>query len=217
MAKDLQQLVLNRTWRPFVELIGQDGVPHVEKAGNVLRPFSTFKLSLRIPPRADEKACLQHLRKVMTQDPPYGAKIKFSTEKASGGWDAPPLAGWLENAAAAASQACFGKPCVYMGEGGTIPFMGMLGAKFPAAQFFITGVLGPQSNAHGPNEFLHIPMGKRLTACVARILQSHFDRPRGAPTRAASGRSKAAAKAAAPRGAKAAGKVASKSAGRRAR
>jgi acetylornithine deacetylase/succinyl-diaminopimelate desuccinylase-like protein len=212
MAKDLQQLVLNRTWRPFVELIGQDGVPHVEKAGNVLRPFSTFKLSLRIPPRADEKACLQHLRKVMTQDPPSGAKITFSAEKASGGWDAPPLAGWLENAAAAASQACFGKPCVYMGEGGTIPFMGMLGAKFPAAQFFITGVLGPQSNAHGPNEFLHIPMGKRLTACVARILQSHFDRPRGATTRAASGRSKAAAKGAAK-----AGPAPKKAAGRRAR
>jgi hypothetical protein len=144
----------------------------------------------------------------MTQDPPYGAKITFSAEKASVGWDAPPLAGWLENAAAAASQACFGKPCVYMGEGGTIPFMGMLGAKFPDAQFFITGVLGPQSNAHGPNEFLHIPMGKRLTACVARILQSHFDRPRGAAKRATGGRkaAKGAAKAAAKRAAKPAGR-----------
>ena len=205
MAKDLQEIVLNRTWRPFVELIGADGVPHVDKAGNVLRPFSTFKLSLRIPPRADEKACLAHLKKVMTDNPPYGAKITFSAEKASVGWDAPPLAGWLEQASAAASKTFFGKPCVYMGEGGTIPFMGMLGAKFPEAQFMITGVLGPQSNAHGPNEFLHIPMGKRLTACVAMVLQEHLTRPRGVvkaggsrPAKAAAGKPAKATKAGKP-------------------
>ena len=179
MAKELQELVLNRTWRPFVELIGQDGIPLVDKAGNVLRPFTTMKLSLRIPPRADAKACLQHLKQVMTEHPPSGAKITFSAEKQSGGWDAPPLADWLGDACAAASKSVFGKPCVYMGEGGTIPFMGMLGEKFPDAQFMITGVLGPQSNAHGPNEFLHVPMGKKLTACVAMVLQQHLERPRG--------------------------------------
>jgi acetylornithine deacetylase/succinyl-diaminopimelate desuccinylase-like protein len=184
MAKDLQELVLNRTWRPFVEVIGQDGIPHVDKAGNVLRPFTTAKLSLRIPPRADAAACLAHLKKLMTSDPPQGAKITFSAEKQSVGWDAPPLADWLGDACAAASKQFFGKPCVYMGEGGTIPFMGMLGDKFPEAQFMITGVLGPQSNAHGPNEFLHIPMGKKLTACVATLLQQHLDRPRGKASRA---------------------------------
>jgi acetylornithine deacetylase/succinyl-diaminopimelate desuccinylase-like protein len=180
MAKELQQLVLNRTWRPFVEVIGADGIPHVDKAGNVLRPFTTFKLSLRIPPRCDENAAIAHLKKLMTTDPPYGAKVTFSAEKASVGWDAPPLARWLEDACTSASKTFFGKPCVYMGEGGTIPFMGMLGEKFPEAQFMITGVLGPQSNAHGPNEFLHLTMGKRLTACVALVLQEHFVRPRGA-------------------------------------
>src|SRR5436190_4629864 len=175
MAKELAELVLNRTWRPYVEVIGADGIPHVDKAGNVLRPFTTFKLSLRIPPRADADACVAHLRKVMTEKPLHGAKVTFSAEKASIGWDAPPLAGWLERACAAASNTFFGKPCVYMGEGGTIPFMGMLGEKFPDAQFMITGVLGPQSNAHGPNEFLHVPMGKRLTACVARVIARHHE------------------------------------------
>jgi acetylornithine deacetylase/succinyl-diaminopimelate desuccinylase-like protein len=179
MAKELQELVLNRTWRPFVEVIGADGIPHVDKAGNVLRPFTTFKLSLRIPPRCDENAALAHLKKLMTENPPYGAKITFTAEKASVGWDAPPLASWLEDACTSASKTFFGKPCTYMGEGGTIPFMGMLGEKFPDAQFMITGVLGPQSNAHGPNEFLHITMGKRLTACVALVLQEHLARPRG--------------------------------------
>ena len=63
-----------------------------------------------------------------------------------------------------------------MGEGGTIPFMAMLGRRFPDAQFLITGVLGPRSNAHGPNEFLHIEYAKRLTACVAEIIAAHAAR-----------------------------------------
>jgi len=176
MAKDRAEMVLNRTWRPFLEIIGIDGVPGIDKAGNVLRPFTTAKLSLRIPPTADAGACAKHLAKVLTKDPPYGANVSFSGEKASAGWNAPALAPWLEQACSRASQAFFGKECVYMGEGGTIPFMGMLGEKFPAAQFMITGVLGPQSNAHGPNEFLHITMGKRLTACVAQVLGEHFVR-----------------------------------------
>jgi acetylornithine deacetylase/succinyl-diaminopimelate desuccinylase-like protein len=212
MAKDRTEMVLNRTWRPFVELIGIDGVPGTDKAGNVLRPHTTAKFSLRIPPSANPVTCQKALVKLLAKDPPHGAKVTVTSDKASSGWDAPPLAGWLEQASEKASQTYFGKKCVYMGEGGTIPFMGMLGEKFPAAQFMITGVLGPQSTAHGPNEFLHIPMGKRLTACVARILQSHFDRPRGATTRAASGRSKAAAKGVAK-----AGPAPKKAAGRRAR
>jgi acetylornithine deacetylase/succinyl-diaminopimelate desuccinylase-like protein len=174
MAKDLTEVVLNRTWRPFVELIGIDGVPGIDKAGNVLRPYTTGKLSLRIPPRADAQECLERLKKLMTKDPPHGATITFSGDKASAGWDAPPLAEWLEDACKKASQTFFKKDCVYMGEGGTIPFMGMLGEKFPKAQFMITGLLGPQSNAHGPNEFLHIPMGKKLTASVAMVLEEHL-------------------------------------------
>jgi hypothetical protein len=192
--------VLNRTWRPFVEVIGADGIPHVDKAGNVLRPYTTFKLSLRIPPRADADACLERLKQRMTEKPPHGAKVTFTSEKASVGWDAPPLAGWLEQASDAASRTFFGKPCVYMGEGGTIPFMGMLGEKFPDAQFMITGVLGPQSNAHGPNEFLHVPMGKKLTASVAMVLEQHLQRtagPGGAGK--AANTKRAAASPAAPR------------------
>ena len=53
--------------------------------------------------------------------------------------------------------------------------MGMLGEKFPQAQFVVTGVLGPKSNAHGPNEFLHVGYAKKLTACVAYILEKHLD------------------------------------------
>jgi acetylornithine deacetylase/succinyl-diaminopimelate desuccinylase-like protein len=175
-TSDLTELVLNRTWRPTLASTGVAGIPPLDNAGNVLRPFTTLKLSVRIPPRLDPDAATQALSDALTKDPPYGAHVTFEPEKAAQGWDAPPLAAWLESAVDEASRAYFGKPAMNMGEGGTIPFMGMLGEKFPEAQFMITGVLGPQSNAHGPNEFLHIPTGKKLTASVASVIAAHFAR-----------------------------------------
>jgi acetylornithine deacetylase/succinyl-diaminopimelate desuccinylase-like protein len=173
MAKDLTELVLNRTWRPALSVTGVDGIPPLASAGNVLRPYTSVKLSLRLPPTLDGKRAGDLLKDVLLKDPPNGAQVTLELEKASTGWNAPELAPWLEHAIDAASHEFFGKPAMYMGEGGTIPFMGMLGEKFPGAQFMITGVLGPHSNAHGPNEFLHIPMGKRVTSCVARVVADH--------------------------------------------
>ncbi|WP_159015581.1 M20 family metallopeptidase [Cognatiluteimonas profundi] len=173
MAEDLTELVLNRTWRPSLSVTGVDGIPPLASAGNVLRPYTTLKLSLRLPPTVDGKPAGELLKDVLERDPPNGAHVSLELEKASSGWNAPVMMPWLERAIGTASHEFFGRPAMYMGEGGTIPFMGMLGEKFPGAQFMITGVLGPHSNAHGPNEFLHIPMGKRVTASVARVLAEH--------------------------------------------
>ena len=93
-----------------------------------------------------------------------------------GGWNAPPFEDWLEAAMHRASRTHFGKDAMFMGTGGSIPFMGMLGERYPKTQFLVTGLLGPHSNAHGPNEFLHIETGQRLTACVADILADHYAR-----------------------------------------
>lgn len=173
MHHDVTELVLNRTWRPALSITGADGLPPLSSAGNVLRPQTAVKLSLRLPPTLDGERAGEVLRECLLSDPPYGAKVTLNLEKSSSGWNAPPMADWLSAAIENASQQCFGKSAVYMGEGGSIPFMGMLGAKFPGAQFMITGVLGPHSNAHGPNEFLHIPTGKRVTASVAHVLAAH--------------------------------------------
>jgi acetylornithine deacetylase/succinyl-diaminopimelate desuccinylase-like protein len=178
MATDVVELLLNRTWRPSLAVTGVDGIPALANAGNVLRPFTAVKLSIRIPPTVAPKVATADVKAALEKDPPYGARVTFSAGAGAEGWDAPPLAPWLEAASDEASRAYFGKPAMSMGEGGTIPFMGMLGAKFPAAQFLITGVLGPQSNAHGPNEFLHIPTGKKLTCCVANVIAAHFTRAR---------------------------------------
>ena len=168
------EAVLNRSWRPALSVIGMEGLPALQDAGNVLRPMTTIKLSLRIPPMGDAEVARQALKSALEHDPPSGADVRFVAEKGAAGWNAPPLEAWLEEACESASNTHFGKGAVWMGEGGTIPFMGMLGEKFPQAQFMVTGVLGPASNAHGPNEFLHIPCAKRLTACVAQVLDAHY-------------------------------------------
>ncbi|MEN8159931.1 MAG: M20/M25/M40 family metallo-hydrolase [Myxococcota bacterium] len=170
---DPAALVLNRTWRPWLAVTGIDGVPSVRAGGNVLRPYTAAKLSLRVPPTLDGEAATARVRAVLEAEPPLGARVAFAAEGAASGWNAPSFAPWLEAALEAASQAAFGRPAVAMGEGGTIPFMAMLGDRFPAAQFLVTGVLGPGSNAHGPNEFLHLPTAERITACVAHVLAAH--------------------------------------------
>ena len=174
MNPDLTELVLNRTWRPALSVTGADGMPPLHSAGNVLRPHTAVKLSLRLPPTLEPKKAGDVLKRVLEANPPNGCKVEVELEKASTGWNAPALAPWLEHAIDHASREFFGAPAMYMGEGGTIPFMGMLGEKFPGAQFMITGVLGPHSNAHGPNEFLHIPTGKRVTSAVARVIAEHY-------------------------------------------
>lgn len=176
VTKDHQELLLNRTWRPALAVVGADGLPPPGNAGNVLRPWTKLKLSMRIPPRVDPQKASVALKTALEKNPPYGAQVTFHDSSPSQGWDAPPTAKWLETAMHNASNAFYGRPAMAFGEGGTIPFMGMLGEKFPEAQFLITGVLGPQSNAHGPNEFLHIAYGKKLTACVASVIADHFTR-----------------------------------------
>jgi acetylornithine deacetylase/succinyl-diaminopimelate desuccinylase-like protein len=173
---DLVELILNRTWRPELAVTGLAGAPEPVNAGNVLRPFTTAKLSLRLPPTADPAPAAKTLKDLLERDPPYGAKVSFKAEGVGAGWNAPPLAPWLADSIERASVAAFGRGVAMMGEGGTIPFMGMLGEKFPKAQFVITGVLGPHSNAHGPNEFLHLPTGKKVSAVVAMVLADHAGR-----------------------------------------
>lgn len=170
---DLSELLLNRTWRPALSITGADGLPKPDNAGNVTLPWIKMKLSMRIPPTCDGRKALDLLKTTLEANPPFGAKVSFDAKEASSGWNAPIESPWLTQAASEASKHYFGADAVYMGEGGSIPFMGMLGKKFPKAQFLITGVLGPESNAHGPNEFLHIPTGKKLTSCVAEIITKH--------------------------------------------
>ena len=173
VTEDGADLVLNRTWRPQLAVTGAGGLPAPDSAGNVLRPFTSAKLSLRLPPTLDAAAAGQALSELLLRDPPYGARVSFTLDHPGSGWNAPALAPWLEAALERASQATFGRGVALMGEGGSIPFMGMLGQRYPNAQFVITGVLGPHSNAHGPNEFLHIQTGKNVTAAIALILADH--------------------------------------------
>jgi len=167
---DPAELLLNNTWRPQLAVTGADGFPAIKMAGNVLRPYTAVKLSIRLPPTADARSATVAVKQLLEKDAPYGAKVEFITEEPDAGWSSPILAPWLDAGITEASQSFFGNPPLQMGEGGSIPFMGLLGNMFPKAQMVITGVLGPGSNAHGPNEFLHIATGERVTSTVALLL-----------------------------------------------
>ncbi len=170
LGHDPAQLILNRTWRPALEITGAEGLPPIADAGNVLRPFTRCKLSLRLPPTCDSAAAGAALKHLLEHEPPYGAEVGFEPELAADGWDAPRHPGWLRDSLERNSREFFGKPAVFMGEGGSIPLMAMLGARFPEAKFVVGGVLGPHSNAHGPDEFLHLDMAAKVTACIAGVL-----------------------------------------------
>jgi acetylornithine deacetylase/succinyl-diaminopimelate desuccinylase-like protein len=172
---DPLQALLNRTWKPTLSVVGADGFPELKNAGNVLRPYTAFKLSLRLPPLIEGNEAAIKLKALLEDNAPYNAKVTFVPDGRAGafgatGWNAPSLSPWLEDALNSASLAQFGAPCGYIGQGGTIPLMSMLQKSFPAAQMMVCGVLGPKSNAHGPNEFLHVPYGKKLTAAVAQVM-----------------------------------------------
>jgi acetylornithine deacetylase/succinyl-diaminopimelate desuccinylase-like protein len=173
-SSNLERL-LNRTWRPALSVTGAEGMPALESAGNVLRPYTALKLSMRLPPTVDGGEATRNLKATLEADPPNNAKISFQADHAASGWNAPDIAPWLHKSLEKASLAAYGQSVMYMGEGGTIPFMAMLGEFFPQAQFMITGVLGPNSNAHGPNEFIHIPFARKLTACVTQVIADHYD------------------------------------------
>jgi acetylornithine deacetylase/succinyl-diaminopimelate desuccinylase-like protein len=175
VTSDPVEGILNNSWRPALAVTGVAGMPAIEDAGNVLRPHTSVKLSLRLPPTANAARAAQRVKEVLEAEPPYGANVSFTTpERPGDGWNAPPTADWLLASVERASTAYFGKPPMFDGLGGSIPFMSMLGERFPDAQFLVTGVMGPGSNAHGPNEFIDLPTGVKITATVAQVLADHY-------------------------------------------
>jgi acetylornithine deacetylase/succinyl-diaminopimelate desuccinylase-like protein len=183
VSKDPVELILNRTWRAALAVIGADGLPPLDSAGNVQRPKTALKLSLRLPPLVDGEAAAVEMKKMLEADPPYNARVAFDYDSAATGWNAPAVSPWLSSALNDASRQLFGKPAAYLGEGGTIPFMSMLNAKFPRAQILVTGVLGPKSNAHGPNEFIDITYAKKVCSATALVIAAMPDASTGRDTR----------------------------------
>lgn len=170
VSEDSTELVLNNTWLPSLAVTGLDGAPSPEQAGNVLRPETVARLALRIPPTTQAEQAAQALRKLLIDSAPNGAEVSFNMQTPNAGWHAPETSASLSSSLDRVSNHYFCAPAVSMGCGGSIPFMEFLASRSPDAEFVVTGVLGPHSNAHGPNEFLHLTAAKKLTACVAELL-----------------------------------------------
>jgi acetylornithine deacetylase/succinyl-diaminopimelate desuccinylase-like protein len=176
MSDDEVELLLNNAWRPTLSVIGADGFPSPADAGNVLRPYSTLKLSFRLPPTADAAASLEAMRRALTVDVPYGAHVELVHTEAAPGWNAPAMAPWLRSTLDSLSSEVFGNPWGTVGIGGSIPFMAMLAETYPSAQFVVTGAAGRDSNTHVPDEWLNLDQAARVSQSVAMILDAHAGR-----------------------------------------
>lgn len=172
MFDDPLDFLINNTWRPAVSYIGADGLPKINASANVIRQSTTLLLSIRVPPLVDTEKAVAHLKKTIEDNTPYGAEVSFSNTSQTRGWNMPKNNDNLDETIARAASIGFDNTPCFTGEGGSIPFMTMLSQKFPCASFLITGVLGPNSNAHGPNEFLDIAYVKKLTLAVAYVIGS---------------------------------------------
>ena len=172
-SSDLVQAIISRTLKPAMSVTGADGIPPCGTAGNVLRPLTRLKLSIRLPPAVDGGVALEKLREVLMRDPPYNARVEVGPCSSGNGYTIAPLENWMVEALNRGSNACFGSDFLYFGEGFSIPFMGMLGNMFPNAKFVVTGVLGPNSNAHAANEFLHVPFLKKIMTCLGVLIAEH--------------------------------------------
>lgn len=138
-------------WKPQLVVTGIEGYPEIAKAGNVMLPYTSAKISMRLPPTKNSEEAKKFLVDTLTKNPPYNAKVTVSNVIAKDGFNAPVFPKELEGALEEAGQIYFGKKSLTIAEGMSIPLMGFLREQFPKAQFIITGVLGPASNAHGPN------------------------------------------------------------------
>jgi acetylornithine deacetylase/succinyl-diaminopimelate desuccinylase-like protein len=160
-------------WLGSVAVVGADGLPASVDAGAVLRPSTALKLVIRVPPICSAEIAEAAVARALTDDPPHGARVTWESEQSADGWATPAFAPWLVAALDRSSVAAFGQPSAQVGEGGTIPFLGWLAARFPSAQILALGVLVPGSNHHGPDESLHLPTAERVTGAVAALLVEH--------------------------------------------
>jgi acetylornithine deacetylase/succinyl-diaminopimelate desuccinylase-like protein len=167
------ELILNNTWRASLAVVGASGLPDHKLAGNVLRPSTTVRISMRLPPSYDGEKAAPLLKDILTKDVPYNAKVTVELRKPGSGWNNKDLSEKLTNSLNVSSKKIWGKELLSFGEGGSIPFIKQLADAFPACELLVIGVLGPNSNAHSCNEALHIDYCKGITVTVAHTLNDY--------------------------------------------
>lgn len=166
---------INRIWNPTLTAVGTDGIPHISNAGNVLRPYTTLALSLRLPPSLSKEEAVKTVREFFSKvQVPHNGKLTLTEGSSGQGFNCPAYDPKLKAVIDEAGELFFGTKVLYYGEGGSIPFINELAYMFPKSQFIVTGVLGPKSNAHGPNEFLHLPYMKKLILSLSKVLQGYY-------------------------------------------
>lgn len=173
LSDDYSEIILNNTWRPTLVITGFTGFPQTEIAGNVLRNKTTCRVAIRLPPTANAKSIETKCREIMTSNPPFNCKITLSNVEAGYGWAAKELPDVLKDSFNKSSKTLFGREFFCFGEGGSIGFIHDLGELYPDCQMLVTGVLGPKTNAHCPNECLNIDYTEKITVALAHTINDY--------------------------------------------
>eukprot|EP00824_Muranothrix_gubernata_P021667 TRINITY_DN479_c0_g1_i1.p1 TRINITY_DN479_c0_g1~~TRINITY_DN479_c0_g1_i1.p1 ORF type:complete len:483 (+),score=91.68 TRINITY_DN479_c0_g1_i1:3-1451(+) len=170
---DVTEMVINKSWKAMLCITGAESLPNLENAGNVLRPTTTLKMSMRLPPPLNPYKAMEKAKEILSKDVPHNAKVEFIGNFCAPGLECPMLSPELEKSLDDSAKTFMGHPALYMGEGGSIPFMAMLHEMYPSTQIIVTGILGPGNNAHGPNEMLNIDYTKKLMMCITKVFADY--------------------------------------------
>jgi len=167
----IDQMYLNNTWRANMAITGAAGLPAIQTAGNVCRPSTSMRLSIRLPPKVNPDDAYTAVTKLLTTDVPYNAKVTCTSQGKGQGWCMGELSPWLEEGIMkAGAQFWDGKKAGSYGMGGSIPFLAELGKMYPDCQIIAFGLIGPQTNAHAPNECINLPFAKKLTCALSHVM-----------------------------------------------
>lgn len=163
-------ILIQSTWKPSLTIIGIDGIPSIQNAGNVIQGSVSLRLSFRIPPGIDIDNALQSINDCFTQNIPYGCSVTWNSLEYLPGWCAPSHSVKYEKLFHDAGEQVFEEKTLACGQGASIGFIPKFEKLFPKTEIILIGVLGPQSNAHSPNEALNVLYTQKLIETIAIVL-----------------------------------------------
>ena len=167
---NLVEMYLNNTWRANLSVTGAGGLPDYNRAGNVVRPQTTLRLSYRLPPNMDCHKAAAIVKQKLTTDVPHDCIVEIKGDHNGNGWCMKDPEPWFHDVINNASKNFYDREYGSYGMGGSIPFLSQLGGLYPNTFIVALGLLGPQSNAHAPNESVNLTYAKKLTMCMSHIL-----------------------------------------------
>jgi acetylornithine deacetylase/succinyl-diaminopimelate desuccinylase-like protein len=173
LDKNIKDVIIRNTWKPTLVVTGCNGIPQIGEGGNVIRPFTELKLSVRLPPGVDSNSASLKLKEILEKDPPYSAKVEATIINTGDGWNVYNLSEKLRNLLNISSKRFFNNEMGFYGGGGSVPFVNFFNNLYPTSDIAVLGVCGPTSNIHGPNENLNLDFVQKMMMCLTYLISEY--------------------------------------------